>query len=80
MRLGIRQLEMLRACGPNFKIVVGCKMVRRLIDLGLMESDNPEGNWSSVTANGLRAVADAMDAGKFSKTPTSPFRNKRGQR
>ena len=71
MRLGMRQLELLRACGSTCRIVCGCKVVRRLIELGLMESDNPSGDWACVTAKGLRAVADAMDAGKFSKSETT---------
>lgn len=64
-RLGIRQLELLRFVGTIGRLVVGDKRSRRLIELGLMASDNPEGDWACVTSDGLRAIADAMDAGRF---------------
>lgn len=64
MRLGIRQLEMLRTLSTRLVLVVGNSRTRRLCELGLCES-LPNGSMVRITANGLRALADAADAGRL---------------
>jgi hypothetical protein len=67
MRLGKRQLELLRGVGPGAAVVVPDNMTRRLCSLGLMKAHGGEdGSFAAVTPNGLRALADAADAGRIS--------------
>lgn len=65
MRLGKHQLQMLRAAGTSSALVVPCATSRRLCDLGLMKAHGEGGSFISVTPAGLRALADAVDAGKI---------------
>ncbi len=62
-RLGRRQLNMLRAVGTTAALVVPCALSRRLCDLGLMTSE-PDGYLARITPAGLRALADAAEAGR----------------
>ena len=62
-RLGHRQLAMLRAVGTTAALVVPCATSRRLVALGLMASE-PDGHMAHITPNGLRALADAAEAGR----------------
>lgn len=64
MRLGVRQLELLRACGATGAVVCPSPRTRRLCALGLMES-KPDGSFAHVTPAGLRALADAAEAGRI---------------
>ncbi len=63
-RLGIRQLEQLHRIGANFAVVVPTPMTRRLVALGLLQAE-PDGSLARITAAGLRALADAADAGRI---------------
>ncbi len=66
MRLGKRQLALLRGVGPTSAVVVPDGTTRRLCDLGLMKAHGGEdGSFAAVTPAGLRALADAVDAGKI---------------
>ena len=65
MRLGRKQLELLRSVGTTAALVIPTRRSRRLCDLGLMQSDNPEGAFAYITPAGLRALADAVDAGRI---------------
>jgi len=62
-RLGKHQLAMLRTVGTTSALVVPDKTSRRLVELGLMAAE-PDGSFASITPNGLRALADAADAGR----------------
>lgn len=63
-RLGICQLEQLRRIGTNLAIVVPTPMTRRLVTLGLLQAE-PDGSLARITPSGLRALADAVDAGRI---------------
>lgn len=66
MRLGSKQLEMLMLCGVGRALVVGDRTSRRLCELGLMRAHGKDGDSIvAVTAEGLRALADASDAGRI---------------
>lgn len=65
MKLGTRQLETLRAVGTTAAIVVPDSITRRLCALGLMASE-ASGSFAHITPAGLRALADAVDAGRIS--------------
>ncbi|NEI52681.1 hypothetical protein GR217_34245 [Rhizobium leguminosarum] len=56
---------MLRAAGTTSALVVPCATSRRLCDLGLMKAHGQNGSFTGITAAGLRALADAVDAGKI---------------
>lgn len=64
MKLGTRQLQMLKAVGTQSALVVPCAISRRLCELGLMKSDEPDGSFAHVTPAGLRVLADAADKGR----------------
>ena len=64
MKLGIRQLELLRAVGTHCAVVVIDPLARRLCDLGLMKEARPN-SFAHITPDGLRALADAADAGRI---------------
>lgn len=64
-RLGIRQLELLRTVGARSALVVPSRIGRRLCELGLMEAHGSEGSFAAITPAGLRALADAAEAGKI---------------
>ncbi|TCU20874.1 hypothetical protein EV130_112254 [Rhizobium azibense] len=65
MKLGIRQLELLRSVGTTAALVVPCAISRRLCELGLMKAERPDGSFSHVTPSGLRALADAAEEGSI---------------
>ena len=64
MTLGIQQLKTLRPLSTRLVMVVGNARTARLCQLGLCES-LPDGHMVRITAAGLRAVADAADAGRL---------------
>lgn len=64
MRLGKRQIQMLQSVGSTSAIIVPCPTSRRLCEMGLMKSHGPNGSFAAITPDGLRALADAADAGK----------------
>lgn len=64
MALGTRQLETLRGVGTMGALIVGTPRTRRLVELGLMASE-PNGSFARITPDGLRALADAVDAGRI---------------
>lgn len=66
MKLGTRQLKLLRTVGTTSALVVPDNISRRLCDLGLMKAMGKDGNsLACITPNGLRALADAVDAGRI---------------
>lgn len=65
MRLGIRQLDRLHAVGTHAALIVPDRISRRLCDLGLMKAHGAEGSFSAITPAGLRALADAAEAGRI---------------
>lgn len=65
MRLGIRQLRLLRTVGTTSALVVPDAISRRLCELGFMRASNPDGSFACITPAGLRALADAADAGRI---------------
>ena len=64
MRLGIRQLELLRSVGTTRALVVADRASSRLCEIGLMK-EMGDGSFVAVTPAGLRALADAVDAGRI---------------
>lgn len=62
-RLGPRQLAMLRSVGTTAALVVPCRVSHRLCDLGLMTAE-ADGSFARITPAGLRALADAAEAGR----------------
>lgn len=64
MRLGIRQLEALALLGTNRAFVVHTRQTRRLCALGLLKEGMP-GGMIHITSAGLRALANAADAGRI---------------
>lgn len=88
MKLGTRQLELLRALAITRALVIHNKISRRLCEIGLMKAMGEDGNsFICVTPAGLRAIADAADAGRIelfrmperpAKTPVDEQRGKRG--
>lgn len=64
MKLGMRQLEMLRSVGTRSAVVVADPLTRRLCELGLMAEARPD-SFAHITPDGLRALADAADAGRI---------------
>ena len=65
MRLGNRQLELLRALGTNSALIVPCARSRRLCELGLLRAHADDGAFAAITPAGLRALADAAERGKI---------------
>lgn len=62
-RLGPKQLDLLRRIGTTSALVVPTAMSRRLVDLGMMQAED-DGSLARITPKGLRALADAVDAGR----------------
>jgi hypothetical protein len=65
-RLGKRQLEKMQSLGTSYRQIAPDKMILRLIELGYAESPNEDGSFASLTSNGLRRFAEAMDEGRVS--------------
>ena len=63
-RLGPKQLALLRALGTQYAMMVTDKLASGLVSKGMMAEAEP-GFSCYVTSKGLRAVADALDAGKL---------------
>lgn len=64
--LGPKQIEALRIFRPGSFAIVGDKQLRRLAQLGLLKAHGPEGDsFYGITSAGLRALADAADAGRL---------------
>ncbi|MCK7615205.1 hypothetical protein [Roseibium sediminicola] len=69
-RLGSRQLELLRSVGTTSAVISGAALAdtrarcRKLVALGLMHEPAP--GLATITPDGLRALADAVDAGRIS--------------
>ena len=64
MRLGARQLEMLKVIGTTSALVVPCPISRRLCEIGLLQAE-ADGSFARITPAGLRALADAAEAGRI---------------
>ena len=62
-RLGHRQLELLAFVGTRSALVCSSPISRRLCALGLMEAE-ADGSFARITPAGLRALADAAEAGR----------------
>lgn len=65
MRLGVRQLTLLRNVGTTASVVVPDALTRRLCDIGFLKAHGPGGSFAAVTPAGLRALADAVEAGRI---------------
>ncbi|MEJ8308544.1 hypothetical protein [Agrobacterium larrymoorei] len=65
MKLGKRQLETLLSVGCTSAMIVPTPITKRLCEIGLMKSHGPDGSFASITTDGLRALADAVDAGSI---------------
>ena len=65
MRIGNKQIEALSIMAGRFMYVVPNKMTNRLIEKGLMRSDNDDGSWAHISSDGLRVVANALDSGQI---------------
>lgn len=63
MKLGKKQLDLLKYVGTTSAVVVGDRTTRRLCELGLMKSDD-KGDFAHITPSGLRALADAVVEGR----------------
>ena len=64
MRLGKRELRLLRTLGAAHAVVVPDRLTRRLVEKGLCEAED-DGSFCRMTPAGLRALADAADAGRI---------------
>lgn len=62
-RLGKKQLGLLRSMCCGLAVIVPDKMTRRLCARGFMQEAAPD-SFVFVTADGLRALADAADRGE----------------
>lgn len=63
MRLGKRQLELLRGIPATAAMIVPDKVALSLVRLGLMRLAYGDG-WACITPAGLRALADAAENGR----------------
>lgn len=77
-RLGRKQLTFLaNMAGTGFAVVVGDAFIRRLVAHGCLRPLGPEGDsFFVVTPAGLRAVADALDAGTIPAVTIDAFKPK----
>lgn len=66
MTLGKHQLHLLKSVGLTAALVVPNATSRRLCDLGLLKAGGQDGSFAHITPAGLRAVADAAEAGRVS--------------
>lgn len=63
--LGPKQLALLRTVGTSSALVVASATSRRLCALGLMRAHGTDGSFAAITPAGLRALADAAEAGRI---------------
>lgn len=76
-RLGKNQIKSLAGMCLGRAVVVGDKIERSLVKAGCMEALGSEGDsFYVITANGLRAVADAMESGAIPPVTMDAFRPK----
>lgn len=76
-RLGARQLEVLEAvASPRFLLLTPCRRARDLVQRGLLAEDRGA-VW--ITPAGLRALADAMEAGRVLPAGSRPFAALKGE-
>ena len=62
--IGKNQLRLLRQLGPHLMLVVGDKLSASMVKRGLLQSAASDGDaFFHLSPNGLRALADAIDAG-----------------
>lgn len=77
--LGKLQIEKLMGlASPSCLLIVGDKVSASLVQRGLLRPnfpDNPDA-WHRITPNGLRALADAYEAGQLEQF-MKPFPDKR---
>jgi hypothetical protein len=75
-RLGKNQIELLaRMTGQGRAVVVGDKLIRSLAKAGCMSALSHNGDsFYVVTSAGLRAVADALDAGSLPPVTIDDFK------
>ena len=67
--LGNKQLRSLKAIGsPGTALVVADRHSRSLVKRGLAAKATP-GGMVHITASGLRALADAVEAGRINSAP-----------
>ncbi len=65
MQVGHRQLNLLSVLArPGTALIVGDKLARSLVSRGLAQQARHDAI-ISITSSGLRALADAADAGKI---------------
>jgi hypothetical protein len=64
VRLGKQQLHLLKAVGITAALVVPSPASRRLCEMGLLKAHGADGSFAAITPAGLRALADAADAGR----------------
>ena len=77
MRLGKKQLELMRGVGATAAFVVPNPTLRRLCDLGVMKAHGPDGSFVAITPDGLRALADAVEDGRIGLFTMPPKRSER---
>ncbi len=63
--LGPKQLALLSTIGTTRILMTPSKRAVRLAELGFVKIDRPDGCGAVITPNGLRALADAVDAGRY---------------
>lgn len=72
-----KQLAALRSLGPNLVCIIGGNEHRSLLKRGLLEALGSDGDsFFAITTNGLRALADALDAGTLPKGTIENFRSR----
>lgn len=79
MALGKHQLAFLaKMAGTGRAVIVGDKLIRSLAQRGLLrplaDGSKGDGSFYTITAHGLRAVADALDSGAIPLTTIDHFR------
>lgn len=65
IRLGKRHLQFRRGLGDGVAVIVPNVYYRRLCDLGLMKARGDDRSFAAITPAGLRALADAAEAGRI---------------
>lgn len=75
-RIGKRQLDFLAImAGTGNAVVVGDKLIRTLADRGCLRALSAKGDsFYTITSAGLRAVADALDAGTLPAATIEDFK------